>query len=148
MTDTSVTAPAAGLLRRLGAILYDTLLLAALWMIATAPLLLLTRGAAIGGAYIWPFRAYLLLLSFLFFGWFWTHGGQTLGMRAWKLQLTDSRGGSVDWQQSLIRFLAAMVSWLALGLGFAWVLMDREKRAWHDHLSNTRLVVNAPPRKT
>ncbi|MEJ1377571.1 MAG: RDD family protein, partial [Candidatus Sedimenticola sp. (ex Thyasira tokunagai)] len=35
----------------------------------------------------------------------------------------------------------AIISWLALGLGFLWLLVDRKNRTWHDRLSGTRLIM-------
>jgi uncharacterized RDD family membrane protein YckC len=83
----------------------------------------------------------LFLSPAVFFGWFWTHGGQTLGMRAWRLKLLDSSGNPVTWRQSLIRYGAAWLSLLALGLGYIWVWIDPQGLSWHDRLSGTRLVV-------
>lgn len=136
---------APGLLRRLAAIFYDGLLLAALWFVVSAAFL-----AASGGRLsspdrplwlLYTFRAGLLLTTYLFFASFWTHGGQTLGMRAWRLKLVDQDGGPVSWVQATVRFATALLSLAALGLGLLWVLVDREKRAWHDHLSGTHLVL-------
>jgi len=100
----------ASLLRRLGAIVYDTLLLFAVLFIATALVLPLTEGTAIPAGH--PlFSLYILVICFLFYAWFWTHGGQTLGMRAWKLRLQQHSGAAVTWTQALLRFgLAAL--WL------------------------------------
>lgn len=145
MPENPPTLPAPGLLRRLAAMVYDGLLLVALWFAATAVLL-----AASGGRLADPdrplwllvtLRAVLLLVAFLFFARFWTRGGQTLGMRAWRLKLVSADGGAVSWAQAARRFAAALLSLVAFGLGFLWVLVDREKRAWHDRLSGTRLVL-------
>jgi len=126
--------------RRVAAIFYDALVMAAVAMLATAPLLLLTGGEAIrAGA--WWFRVYLLSVCCLFFCWFWTHGGQTLGMRAWRLRLESAGGEAVGWKQALLRFAAACLSLGALGLGLAWALVDRDRLALHDRMSGTRPVV-------
>jgi uncharacterized RDD family membrane protein YckC len=61
-------------------------------------------------------------------------------MRAWKLRIVGADGRPPGWGRSLLRFAAGLVSWAALGLGFLWVLVDRERLAWHDRLSGTRLV--------
>ncbi len=81
-----------------------------------------------------------LVVSFWFYGWFWTHGGQTLGMRAWHLYLVKEDGKFINWRQALVRYVCALLSWVALGLGFIWILFSAEKRAWHDSLSGSMIV--------
>ena len=139
MTDTA-TLPRCGLLRRLAAILYDTLLLAAVLVVATIPSLFLIDPKAPTQEHpiltIW-----LFLVSFFFFAWFWIHGGQTLGMRAWRIKIQTRDGQRISWWQAMLRFLVAMASWGALGLGFLWSLVDKEKMTWHDRYSETVLVL-------
>jgi uncharacterized RDD family membrane protein YckC len=134
----------ASLLRRLGALLYDALLLAALLMVATALWLPFTRGEAITPAtqpvLEWVYRLTLVLLTIAFFGLFWTRSGQTLGMAAWRIKLEREDGALLTWYDTVIRLGAAILSWLPAGLGFLWILADGEKRAWHDQLSHTRVV--------
>jgi len=109
-------------------------------MLGTAPLLFLTGGEAVpSGA--WWFRMYLLGLACLFFCWFWTHGGQTLGMRAWRVKLICADGAPVSWRKALLRFAGACLSLAVLGIGFAWAAVDRDRLAWHDRLSGTRPVL-------
>lgn len=141
---TSPTAPSdlpPGLFRRLIAIFYDGfLLLAVLFCASLPPVLYHGEALTVEQPFLYLlYWVYLLAVAFLFFGWFWTHGGQTLGMRAWRLRLTKSDGGPVGWRHALRRFLAALVSWAVLGLGFWWILFDPRKRAWHDIWSGTRL---------
>ena len=113
ITMPTVPTPAghqpAGLCRRLGAICYDALLLFAILCIATALVLPLNGGAAISHNPV--FFLYVYTVCLLFFGWFWTHGGQTLGMRTWKLRLQRHDGGNISWWQALVRFLLASL-WL------------------------------------
>lgn len=125
-----------GLGRRLAACLYDGLVLLAVLMVAGAAWVVLAGGAA-EPADPW-FRLFLLLISALFFAGFWTRG-ETLGMRAWKLRVVGPDGRPPGWGRALLRFGAAIVSWLPLGLGYLWVLVDRDRQAWHDRLSKTRL---------
>ena len=87
------------------------------------------------------YSAYLCATAFLYFAWFWTHGGQTLGMRAWRIRVTAIDGRAIGATDALKRFLAALVSGAACGLGFLWVLVDSERMAWHDHLSRTALTM-------
>jgi uncharacterized RDD family membrane protein YckC len=80
------------------------------------------------------------LVAFGFYGWFWTHGGQTLGMRAWKLKLVRSDGETVTWLQAFFRFCYSIISWLPLGAGYLWMLVDKHKLSWHDRASKTYII--------
>lgn len=129
-----------GLLRRLAALLYDTMLLAGVLFAATLLLLPFRGGEAFHPHNPW-FSAYLLGVGFAFFGGFWTHGGQTLGMRAWKIRLKSVDGGTVTWRQAALRAGFALVSTGLLGLGYLWVWFDSRRCTWHDLASGTRLSV-------
>jgi uncharacterized RDD family membrane protein YckC len=129
-----------GLLRRLAAIFYDSLLLFSVLFFATFPTLLWTGGRAVAPANP-ALQAYLLGVAFLYFAWPWTRGGQTLGMRAWGLRVVQGNGASMTWAQAGLRFAGAVLSWGALGAGFLWVLVDKDGLAWHDRWSGTRLVL-------
>lgn len=131
-------ASSAGLARRLAAIAYDLLILAALLMLATALWMPFTREAIVPGN-AW-YRAYLLALAGCYFCGFWLRGGQTPGMRAWRLRVERNDGRALRGKDVLLRALGAALSWAALGLGFLSALIDREQRTWHDVLSSTRLV--------
>ncbi len=141
----TATTERAGLLRRLAAMFYDSLLLLALLMIASALFLPLTGGEAIDPhtrpAVAVAYRLVLLALVAGFFGLFWTRRGQTLGMATWRLRVEREDGRLLTWSDTLRRLGAALLSLLPLGLGFAWVLFDPERRAWHDRLTRTRVVV-------
>lgn len=130
--------PPPGLLRRLGALFYDSILLLGILFFATLALLPL-RGSAFGPNSL-LYQAYLLGVAFLFFGGFWTRGGRTLGMQAWKIQLCSIDGGAVSWRQAGLRFIAALFSAGLFGLGFFAALIDPEKRCWHDRIAGTRLL--------
>jgi len=125
---------------------YDALLLAAVWMVATMADQVI-RGAAGLPYNVHVFRAELLIAAALFFGWFWTHGGQTLGMRAWRLQLRRMDGRRLNWPTALARYAFAWLAWLPLGAGVLWCAIDARKLAWHDALSGTEVVLlpKAPP---
>lgn len=123
---------APGFLCRLAIVIYDLLLLFAVLFLATALVLPFNHGEAFTHQLF--YSLYLLLVSFLFYGWFWTHGGQTLGLRAWKTKVLTLDQQPITWLQALIRFATALVS---LGLGLLWILVSKDRRAWHDSLSKT-----------
>ena len=137
----------AGLIRRLAAMFYDFLLCVALMMVVTLVYQqgilrliygsdhlreLADRGALIGD----PLLSTLLVFAlFGFFAKFWTHNGQTLGMQVWGLRVQNRDGSAISLLQALLRFMIAIASWLCLGLGFLWMLWDKDKRTWHDRYS-------------
>lgn len=131
--------PPPGVFRRFGALVYDGVLLLGVWFVATLGVLPLRGGEAFH-PHDPVFFGYLLLVGFLFNGWFWTHGGQTLGMCAWRIRVVAEDGGAVSWRQAAVRYVC---SWLALGLGglgYFWIWIEPGRRAWHDLLSGTRVI--------
>ncbi|WP_239649875.1 RDD family protein [Methylocucumis oryzae] len=129
-----------GFIRCLAAVIYDLFLVVALWFVATALILPFNAGQAFNSRQLF-YPVYLLIVSFLFHGWFWTHGGQTLGQKAWKIKVLTFDYKPINWLQALLRFSAAIVSWSVFGLGFLWMLVDKDKQTWHDYLSKTKLFV-------
>lgn len=127
--------PKSNLLRRFAAIFYDFLLLLSVLFFATALILPFNAGQAVTSHCLYSF--YLLFISFLFYGWFWTHGGQTLGLKAWKLHVLTIDQQPITWIQAFWRFCSAFLSWAMLGLGFFWALFNKDKRCLHDVLSKT-----------
>ena len=127
------------LARHLGAILYDFLLLLTFLFFASF-VLVVPFEIHPGHDLFILYQGYLLVLSFVFYAWFWTHGGQTLGMRTWKFKVVGADGSALDWRMALVRFAVALVSWVPLGLGYFWILFDAQSRSWHDIASKTRLV--------
>ncbi len=131
-------------MRRFAALSYDALLLVA----ALATFTLLTIWIRGGRAVVpgtWWFELALGAIVIGFFCGFWTHGGQTLGMRAWRIRVVSVDGGPIGWGRALTRLFAALVGGAALGLGFWWSLFDARRRCWHDRLSRTVLIRDAAP---
>lgn len=140
MNDQSQPAP---LWRRLAAALYDLFPLIGLWMLVAA-LGLLLAGGRVDVAHPPPLyhlglQLALLGVTALYFVLSWCRGGQTIGMRAWRLQVMADEA-PLGWPRALLRFGIALLSLATLGLGFLWCLVDREQRAWHDIASGTRMV--------
>lgn len=128
------------LLRRLLAILYDGMLLIAIWMAASALWLAFSGGqaAAAGDAL---YRLYLLAVAYAFFVGFWRLAGRTLGMQAWRLHVIDANGKRISLLAATHRFVTAILSWLPLGGGFLWAMFDKDDLTWHDRLSKTYLYL-------
>ena len=129
-----------GLLRRIAAILYDSLLVGALFFMATVPFIAVRGGEPVETSENVLYRVVLLVVLYVFFVGFWSRSGRTLGMQSWGLQLETVDGHIPSVAAASLRFFAALVSLLPLGLGFLWQLWDPEKLTWHDRVSKTRLV--------
>lgn len=155
------------LLKRLLAALYDSFLILATLFIATALTLPFTKGEVATDNNIYM-SFYLFIVIYIFYGWFWTHGGQTLGMRVWKQKLIQLDGSTVTWQQTFIRLITGLPAWLLflVGLllwsfpdkielteivayvpkwlfaiaGFIWVLLDNRSNSWRDKISGTHVI--------
>lgn len=155
------------LLKRLLAAFYDGFLILATIFIATALTLPFTKGEVATDNNIYM-SFYLFAVIYIFYGWFWTHGGQTLGMRVWKQQLVQLNGAAINWQQAFIRVMTGLPAWSlfligtlmwmlpdkielaeelsnipkwAFGIvGFIWVLLDNRSNNWRDKLSGTQVI--------
>jgi len=129
-----------GLLRRIAAMMYDALLVAALLFLATLPFVAMRGGEPVEIGDNGLYRVVLVAVIYAFFVGFWTRSGRTLGMQSWRLQLETMDGNRPGFAAANIRFFAALFSWTPAGLGFLWQIWDRDKLAWHDRISRTRLV--------
>jgi len=151
-TPTPAAAPAALVWRRLLSLLYDLLPVLALWFLLSAAF---TAAYTFLGHHdprenIAPFSALQWLLwlgcgivTGLYATASWRHGGQTLGMRPWRIRVVAADGGVPTRGALWLRYAVGVVSLLAAGLGFWWAWIDRDRLAWHDRASGTR-VVRAP----
>ncbi len=151
-----------GFFKRILIVVYDGLLLLAVAMVTSALLMavfmfvapesffidpatlenpkmieLSQSGRIVGGVIV---SINCIVISFIFYAWFWTNGGQTLGMRAWNLYLIKPDGKFITWKIALIRYCVAIISWTAVGMGFAWILLNSRKQSWHDSISGTQII--------
>lgn len=144
---TTQTLPTATLIKRIAAMVYDSLLVMAIAMaygaayigikyavfhveLATGERATMSTAGFVG----------LLLIIECFYWFFWCRGGQTLGMRAWRLQLRQTNGQFATLPQALVRGLVGPISLVLFGLGYWWCLWDKQGRTWHDIASNTEVV--------
>ena len=137
MTPQALPAPALG--RRLACAVYELLLLLALVFIATFPFLAVVGDASHG----WRRHAlqlWVLAVWGAYFVWFWTRGGQTLPMKTWRIRVVRGDGAPLGAARALHRYLLAVLGLAAVGLGFAYALVDRDRQFLHDRLAGTALV--------
>ena len=146
--DASTQRPPALVGRRLLALLYDLFPALALWFLVAVPFALLDVAVSgdvrhnIGAFSVlqWLLWATCWLVTGLYTTASWYRGGQTLGMRPWRLRLVSLQGRPPTRAAVWRRYAVGTMSLLAGGLGFWWAWLDRDRLAWHDRASGTRLV--------
>ncbi|NND60917.1 MAG: RDD family protein [Gammaproteobacteria bacterium] len=127
----------AGIGRRLGALLYDLLIVGALLIAAGAIALFATNGEAVAAGTVW-FQLYIGAVIALYFVWFWWKRGQTLGMVAWRIAIRDGRSsGSISLGQAVTRFVSSVLLFV---IGFLPIVFDSRNRSWYDRISGTRTI--------
>ena len=125
------------LLRRLGAIGYDIFLVFSfVFFITGVVLIVFWDKQAQNNAIIFSLIIFSL---YFYFAWSWVKGGQTLGMKAWKIQIMQNNGKNITHQQALIRFVLAIVSFMLMGFGFIYQLFNKDNLTLHDKYSHTQL---------
>ena len=164
---TALTASASPL-RRLGAMIYDSFLVAAVLFVAAlffAPFN--DADHQLHGMALYLQRVWLLFVFTTFFVYFWTRKGKTLGMQAWKLSIQNLDGNKPSVRDALLRLLSACLPWMPSYIMFAissevhsdalrtvgFVLLllvpvnylvgyfDPQRRALHDRLLKTKIVM-------
>lgn len=158
--------------------LYDSLLVMGVLALSSGLLVVPFTGKALLipaelGGWAYALRVVQVLLIVLFFGYFWTQRGQTIGMLAWRLRIARNDGRLPSWPDALkrqavlgvlllpfflgnwlvwgdwsdrsLRSVAIYASLAPLAACYLWIWIDRERRSWHDRISGTRLWL-APKR--
>ena len=161
-TDLLRTDLPCPLWRRLLALVYDLLIVVAIVMVVGLLCQLATRGQLIrtGATTVIPvwYQALQALVVALYFISSWRHGGQTVGMRPWRIRVTRDDGGTLSLQQVLIRLLVAAAPLVLLLLApvlglratlwtllvvwagwFAVAVFDPRRRALHDIAAGTEV---------
>jgi uncharacterized RDD family membrane protein YckC len=139
-----VSGTSAGFGRRVGALLYDGVLLAALLVVFTSCAVFLNHRRAIepatAGAWVYVYRTGLIGVIAGYYLLNWTRSGQTLGMRAWHLRAVSDSGMPLTWQAAALRWVCGALAWAPAALGVLWLYVDPDHLALHDRLSKTRMV--------
>ena len=153
---TSNVLSRASFFRRLAAMVYDALIAVAIGMLSALVLIATLTGLLEAGVlsklgyehvsdliqqnwvYQTLIQVWVLAWVCSFFLWFWKNGGQTLGMRAWRIRIFNLKeDDAVGYKRLLIRLISSLG-----GLGTLLVLLDfKNKLALQDRLTNTEVLV-------
>lgn len=156
IVNTSEDLPRAGFIRRLAAMVYDALLAIAVGMLAALAFITFLTVLLENGilskqgfehasdlmqnslVYKSVIQIWVVLWVSAFFLWFWRNGGQTLGMRAWRLRIFSVEEGDViGYKRLLLRLVASLG-----GLGTLLVLFDvKHKQSLQDRVAKTEVLL-------
>jgi uncharacterized RDD family membrane protein YckC len=75
-----------------------------------------------------------------YFVFFWTLVGYTPGKALLGIKVVRKNGTKLSFGRSLVRFFAYWISLIPLGLGFFWILWDRNRQGWHDKIAGTQVL--------
>jgi uncharacterized RDD family membrane protein YckC len=139
-----ISGTSAGFGRRVGALLYDCVLLAALLVVFTSCAVFLNHRRAIepatAGSWVHLYRSGLIGVIVGYYLLNWTRSGQTLGMRAWHLRAVSDSGMPLTWRAAALRCVWGAIAWAPAALGVLWLYVDPDHLALHDRLSKTRML--------
>lgn len=72
---------------------------------------------------------------------FWqAWNGQTPGKRVMGVRIVKADGSAFGLVPSILRYVGYFVSAIALGIGYIWILFDKDKQGWHDKIAGTYVV--------
>jgi uncharacterized RDD family membrane protein YckC len=127
-------------IRLFASLVYELLILIALWMLVTG-IFLGVFGGADSGFKRFILQGLLWIVTGFYFVWQWQKSGQTLPAQTWKFKLVNQQQNLLDVKTASLRYVLANVSLLCFGLGFLWALWDKNGLYWHDRLLKTKFVV-------
>ena len=132
----------AGFLKRILALIYDSLLIAAIIIVASLLLVFINGEYPKPGTLLSVIQFLISILAGpLFYSYFWlTNDGQTTGMQAWKIKLVSSNESKLNMKQAYLRCLISVISFLFIGIGYFWILFNKNKLSWSDIATKTRVI--------
>lgn len=137
-----MAATRAPVWKRVAAFVYDTLVLTALVLVAALIASLLAQGPAPS----WLTQSLVAGFATGYFWVSWMRGGQTAGMRAWRLRLVTEQGQRLTHRQTAIRLLWCVVTLAPLGLTLFTAWANPTRQTLYDRLSGTRVVAEDKPK--
>jgi len=130
----------AGLVIRLLAALYDSMIVFSLVFLSIAPLVIGTKSLLHSDIPKWVMFLLEVTIAYAYFVGFWVKSGTTTGMRPWKLQVAMAETGKpVSLESATLRFIGMLVTIAALGLPMITIFFTRQRQAFHDLLAGTTI---------
>ncbi len=80
------------------------------------------------------------LLGLAYSVWMLSTYGATVGMMVLKIKITKENGNKITYQDAILRYFAAILSGIALGIGYLWMIWNPKKQTWHDIIAKTVVV--------
>ncbi len=94
---------------------------------------------AIGASYM-PAMYMPTLVGLVYFTYFFGTG-QTPGMKVMNIKLIRTDGDpEIGYGKGFLRWIGMQISALVIGLGFLWILIDKNKQGWHDKIADVYVV--------
>ena len=132
----------AGFLKRVLALVYDSLLIGAIVLVLSLLLVFVNGGYPESGSFVSFIQFFILVFAGpIFYSYFWlANKGQTTGMQAWKIQLVTIDETELNIKKTLLRCLISTISFVCFGLGYFWILYDKNNLSWSDLLTKTKVI--------
>jgi uncharacterized RDD family membrane protein YckC len=126
--------------KHFAAFLYDIFPLLGIFILTSLIVAIIRKGNIVGQHTLW-FDILIFSELMFYFVYSWKIGGQTLGMRAWKIKITPRNElTDLSWTQALLRFITGIASTLLCGLGLFWKLASKNNQSWMDLASNSKTI--------
>ena len=145
--------------RRIASLLYDIVLIVALVIIMYMPLLSFN----IEENFILKIttQIYVYLIIQYFFVWFWVNSNGTLGMKSWRVKISDTNGNKITYKKAILRFNVSLIYFLIIGflvftyykysemnyfllmllaILLSFPLIRKDRKFLHDIISKTILI--------
>ncbi len=131
-----------GFFRRILALVYDSLVVAGILLSFTLLLVIFNRGYAEPGSFISIVQLIVCVcVGPFFYSYFWlVNNGQTIGMQAWKIRLVSLNNSKLNAKQTYLRCLVSTLSFVCFGIGYFWILFNKNNLSWSDIVTKTRIV--------
>ncbi len=131
--------------KHIAAFVYDVFPVVGILIVTSGIILILRSGDAVQ-AHTWWFQGFIFGEIALYYIYFWKVGGQTIGMKAWKIHIhpNNQTQNHLSWKQAIMRFVVGILSTALLGLGLFWKFYSKEGKSWMDLVSDSHTSYNEP----